>query len=81
MVPSAATAKQARAYVANFGERLTELSDETWESSVSQWMETHWDVIVDLWTLESGKSDLVLALRVHEAGAGFRFEIDSLHVP
>ena len=79
--PSAATAKQARTYVADFGEKLAELPDETWESSVSQWMETHWEVVVDLWTLESGRSDLVLFLCVYEAGAEFRFEIDSLHVP
>jgi hypothetical protein len=79
--PSTATAEQARTYVADFGEGLAELPDETWESSASQWMGTHWEVVVDLWTLESGKSDLVLALRIHEAGAGFRFEIESLHVP
>jgi hypothetical protein len=81
VAPSAETVKQARTYVANFGERLAELPDEAWESSVSQWMETHWEIIVDLWTLESGRSDLVLDLRVYEAGAGFRFEIDSVYVP
>lgn len=79
--PSKATADQIRAYIADFGETLADLSDETWDSSVSQWMGTHWDVLVDLWTVESGRSDLVLSLRVFEADKEFRFEIDSLHVP
>lgn len=79
--PSKAVADQIQAYVADFGETLAELPDESWNSSVSQWMGTHWDVLVDLWTVESGRSDLALALRIHEAGVGFRFEIDSVHVP
>lgn len=79
--PSSATTKQMKAYVADFGESLAELPNETWVTSASQWTGTHWDVLVDLWTIESGRSDLVLALRIHEDGPGFRFEIDSLHVP
>jgi hypothetical protein len=48
---------------------------------VCQWMETHWDLLVDLWTAESGRSDLVLAVRVFECDGDYRFEIDSVHVP
>ena len=44
-------------------------------------MESHWGVLVDLWTKESGKSDLVLGLRVFEEGGAIRFEVDSVHVP
>ncbi len=79
--PSKATADHARAYVEDYGETLAELPDETWGTSVSQWMGTHWEVLVDLWTLESGSSDLVLHLRVREAAGGFRFEIVLLYVP
>ena len=78
---SKATADQIRAYIVDFGEALADLPDETWDSSVSQWMGMHWDVLVDLWTVESGKSDLVLSLRVFESDGGVRFEIDSVHVP
>jgi hypothetical protein len=78
---STATADQIRAYVTDFGEELVDLPDETWNSSLSQWMGTHWDVLVDLWTVESGRSDLVLNVRVFEAEKDFRFEIDSVHVP
>ena len=80
LVPKA-TAEQIRTYIAHFGEALADLPEEAWGSSVSQWMGTHWDVLVDLWTVESGRSDLVLSMRVFEADNGFRFEIDSLHVP
>lgn len=79
--PAQKTVDQIRAYVADFGETLVELPDETWSSSVSQWMGTYWAVLVDLWTLESGRSDLALSLRVYEAGTGFRVEITSVHVP
>jgi hypothetical protein len=78
---SKATVDQMRAYVEDYGETLAELPEETWESSVAQWMETHWDVLVDLWTVESGRSDMVLSLRVFEAGKEFRFEIVLLYVP
>jgi hypothetical protein len=79
-VPSA-TANQIRAYVSQYLETLTELSDDTWNSSVAQWMGTHWEVIVDLWTVESGRSDLILSVFVSETDDGFRFEVDSVHVP
>lgn len=61
---SSATAEHMRASISDYGETLTELPDETWSSSIAQWMGTHWDVLVDLWTVESGASDLVLSLRV-----------------
>ncbi|MCE9575998.1 MAG: hypothetical protein K8W52_22795 [Deltaproteobacteria bacterium] len=79
--PSKATADHARAYVEDYGETLAELPEETWRSSVSQWMGNHWEVLVDLWTLESGRSDLVLHLLVREDADGFRFEIHLLYVP
>lgn len=78
---SNATAAQIRASISNCGETLAELPDDTWNSSVSQWMETYWDVIVDLWTRESGRSDMILSVRVFETSDGYRFEIDSVHVP
>jgi hypothetical protein len=78
---SARVADQIRAYLADFGETLVELPDETWRTSVSQWMGTYWEVLVDLWTAESGPSDLVLGVRVHEHEGGVRIEIDSVRVP
>ena len=68
-------------YVALYGETLTDLPEETWSTSQAQWMGDHWDVIVDLWTVESGASDLALHGRVFEVDGGFRIIIDSVHVP
>ena len=40
-----------------------------------------WSVVVPLWTLEEGRSDLSLELTIrHLEGAGYAFEIDDLHV-
>ena len=76
-----ATAEQIRDYLDDYGETLVDLPEETWRSSTSQWMGAHWDVLVDLWTLESGESDLVLSLRVFEVEGGYQFEIHSVYVP
>src|SRR5438876_11989961 len=76
-----AVAHQMQAYIRKYGETLTALPDEAWQTSISQWMGTYWDLLVDLWTVQSGRSDLVLGVRVFEHEGGFRFEIDSVRVP
>lgn len=75
------TPDQIRAYLAGCGETLAELPDEAWQTSVAQWMGSHWQILVDLWTVESGASDLVLHARVFEEGGGYQIVIDSVHVP
>jgi hypothetical protein len=77
----ASTARQIASYISDYGETLVELPEEAWTTSVSQWMGIHWDVLVDLWTAESGRSDMVLSVRVFETGDGFHIEVDSVHVP
>jgi len=78
---SSKTAKQVREYVADYGETLAELPDETWESSVSEWTGADWHLRVDLWTEESGESDMVLDARVAETENGYQIVIDSVYVP
>jgi hypothetical protein len=78
---SSATADQIKTYVLDYGETLADLPDETWVTSVAQWMGTHWDVLVDLWTVESGRSDMVMDARVFEVETSFRIEILSVYVP
>ncbi len=73
--------EEIAASISAYGETLAELPEDAWKTSVAQWMGTHWEVLVDLWTVESGASDLVLNARVYEADGGFLFEIDSVHVP
>ena len=67
--------------ICGYGETLVELSDETWKSSICMWYGTHWEVLVDLWTLEAGRSDLVLSVSVTEAASGIRFKVHMVYVP
>lgn len=78
---SRTSAEQIRTYITDYGETLARLPDAAWGSSCSQWMETHWDVLVDLWTIESGRSDMVLGARVFEVEDGFRIEVHAVYVP
>ncbi len=74
-------ATQMREYIESYGATLIDLPEETWRSSVAQWMGSHWDVLVDLWTAEEGSSDLVLRLNVSECESRYRFEIEMVYVP
>lgn len=78
---SPATAEHIRAYVADYGATLVELPDDTWDTSVAQWIEGYWDILVDLWTAEEGRSDLVLDGTVMETASGPRLSIHMVYVP
>jgi hypothetical protein len=75
------TSKQMQTYIQGYGATLVDLPEESWHTSVAQWMESYWDVLVDLWTDQEGRSDLVLHARVFEIGNDFEIEIDSISVP
>ena len=77
----AAKARQFSKYVADYGATLIELPEATWETSCAQWMGNRWEVLVDLWTKEEGRSDLVLHMDVTESGDGYRFKVHLLYVP
>lgn len=64
-----------------YGAHLRKLPDESWNSSVSIWYGEFWDVLVDLYTEEEGRSDLVLQVHVYEVGDGYRYEVASVYVP
>jgi hypothetical protein len=44
------------------------------------WMGGDWECLVDLWTA-SGRSDLVLDLRVREDSGNFRYAVHLVYVP
>ena len=44
-------------------------------------MGSYWEVLVDLHTLESGCSDMVLHGRMCEREGGLRFEVHLVYVP
>lgn len=74
-------AKRMEANVNAYGDYLISLPDSTWETSIYQWEEDCWIVLIDLYTEEERESDLVLFARVYEEGHTYRFEIQSIHVP
>lgn len=67
--------------ITNYGETLVSLPDETWETSQALWMGFRWDVIVDLFTEQEGRSDLILFIRVFETNGTFEFSILDIYVP
>ncbi len=68
--------------VADYGEvTLVPLPPGTWDSSVSMWTGSHWDVLVDLWTEQEGRSDLVLSASVRRSEDGFEFDVLMVYVP
>ena len=78
---SPATWEQMVEYVDDYGETLVALDERTWETSVAQWMGDHWEVLVDLVTAESGRSDMVLHAMVRDDDAGIAIETCCVHVP
>lgn len=78
---SDATAKQIYDYIIDYGATLVPLPNETWQTSVAQWMGDHWDILVDLWTAEEGLSDLVLAGSIKETNDGPSLTIKLVYVP
>ena len=78
---SDSTATQIKNYIDEYGETLTELPEETWDSSICIWTGDRWDALVDLWTISEGRSDLVLSAHVTESKTGFVFHIYMVYVP
>lgn len=74
-------AKQHEQNVIRYRATLTNLPDESWDTSVCQWMDGYWDVLVDLYTIEEGASDLALVVRVFEDAHSYVYEVQSVHVP
>ena len=67
--------------IAAYGDQLISLPEDAWRTSIYRWMRGYWDVLIDLHTAREGSSDLVLFVRVHEDGAHYSFEIQSVNVP
>jgi hypothetical protein len=80
-VPPDTTASCLDAVDAYGGVTLLPVPDETWKTSVALWRGGHWEVLVDLWTAEEGRSDLLLAVDVFEHDDGYRFRIHLVYVP
>jgi hypothetical protein len=75
------TATHVRNYIQQYGAKLVSLPRESWGTSVCIWMGDHWDALIDLWTEEEGSSDLVLQVRVTEAGSEPLIAVYMVYVP
>lgn len=74
------TASHIQSYMNDYGATLKSLPNDTWNSSVCIWTGSHWDVLVDLYTIEEGVSDLVLSSRVTETNDEFNIAIHMVYV-
>jgi len=74
-------AAQFQASIAGYGATLADLPEQSWESSVCIWYGMYWDALVDLWTEEEGRSDLVMNVRITEAEDEFKFDVHMVYVP
>jgi hypothetical protein len=63
------------------GVDLVALPQETWETSVASWRGRSWSCLVDLWTLQEGRSDLVMMVEVRESQGRYRFVPIMVYVP
>jgi hypothetical protein len=75
------TAAQVRDYIHDYGAKLVELPQQSWDTSACIWTGDHWDALIDLWTEDEGRSDLVLEVDVSEVGADYLVTVYMVYVP
>ncbi len=75
---SETTAAQISNYVSGYPATLVPLPVESWDTSVCIFNGSEWEVLVDLWTREEGRSDLVLHASI---GAGNLVRVHAVYVP
>ena len=75
------TADHVQRYIAQYGATLVPLPAKSWETSVSMWMDDHWSALIDLWTEEEGRSDLVLQVHIVEIDALYVIDVHMVYVP
>lgn len=76
------SASDLRSAVAAYGRTLVDVPEGQWRQDVAQMDDPgSFHVIIDLWTLEEGRSDLSLELLVRDRYQGsFEVEVLDLHV-
>ncbi|OTG67486.1 DUF7668 domain-containing protein [Acinetobacter silvestris] len=68
--------------IVNYGAHLISLSKDAWDTSVCLYMQNDfWIAIIDLFTVEEGRSDLILDLRIFKKENQFEFQINGIYVP
>ncbi len=68
--------------VHDYGEvTLVPLPEGTWETSVCLWRGDRWNCLVDLWTEQEGRSDLILDVNVFADDTGYKYAVHLVYVP
>lgn len=75
------TVRQVSDYIQDYGCTLINLPEEAWDTSVCIWQASYWELLVDLYTREEGRSDMVLSLKVNDDSATFSFQVYMVYVP
>ncbi len=74
--------EQMQSYIARYGQKLVPLPPETWATSCYIYGGyDRWSLIVDLYTVDEGRSDLILEVDVIEADGGYSFVNPLVYVP
>jgi hypothetical protein len=68
-------------YLDEYGEELISLPEETWNTSVYLWFESHWELMIDLWTVSEGLSDMIIKIEILKIGANYSFKNLMIYVP
>lgn len=74
------TATQIKRYVNSYGATLIYLPEDTWRSSVCINYGDYWEVLIDLWTREEGRSDMILHAKVTNT-PDFSVKVHLVYVP
>lgn len=82
LLVSTGVSSACRAAIRAYGDvSIVPLPAQAWETSVCRWQGDRWHCVVDLWTRQEGRSDLVLDLDVFEEGDRYLFTVNLVHVP
>jgi len=80
---SETSAEISRSNVEDYDDEVTlvPLPAESWDTSIATWQGGYWEVLVDLFTEQDGRSDLVLHVKVTETADGYSFSPGLVYVP
>ncbi len=70
----------------DYGAHLISLPEESWDSSVCSYFgedneDDFWKAIVDLFTEEEGRSDLIISLNIYKHDDHYTYEVTGIYVP
>lgn len=67
--------------IESYPDVLRSLHDTTWNTSICQWANGYWQLLIDLSVCGGETSDLVLHIKVKENGNTYIFEPGLIYVP